>query len=97
MNEREKEYLNEFKTYLSVEKNFSANTLTAYCSDVVSFILWLDNKSCTEVDFEILREYIRFIQRFEYKKTTIARKIASIRTFYKFLFRERYVETNPAS
>ena len=97
MNEREKEYLNEFKTYLSVEKNFSVNTLTAYCSDVVSFILWLDNKSCTEVDFEILREYIRFIQRFEYKKTTIARKIASIRTFYKFLFRERYVETNPAA
>ena len=31
------------------------------------------------------------------KKTTIARKTASLRTFYKFLFRERYIESNPAT
>lgn len=96
MEEREKQYIEEFKTYLSVEKNFSEHTLSAYCSDIVSYILWLDGKSCTEVNFEKLREYLHFIQRFEYKKTTIARKTASIRTFYKFLFREKYIDTNPA-
>ena len=52
--------------------------------------------SSTDADFNKLREYLHFIQRFEYKKTTIARKIASIRTFYKFLFREKYIDTNPA-
>lgn len=96
MQESEKQYLEDFKTYLSVEKNFSDHTLLAYSSDIVSYILWLDNASCTEVDFNKLREYLHFIQRFDYKKTTIARKVAAIRTFYKFLFRERYIDTNPA-
>lgn len=96
MQEIEKQYIEDFKTYLSVEKNFSEHTLAAYASDIVSYILWLDNVSCTNVDFNKLREYLHFIQRFDYKKTTIARKVASIRTFYKFLFRERYIDSNPA-
>ena len=96
LNNREKEFTEEFKTYLSVEKNFSVHTMTAYCSDIVSFLLWLNGEDCTKIDFNKLREYLYFIQRFDYKKTTIARKIASIRTFYKFLFRERYIENNPA-
>lgn len=96
MQETEKQYLEDFKTYLSVEKNFSEHTLSAYSSDIVSFILWLNNTSCIDIDFNKLREYLHFIQRFDYKKTTIARKIAAIRTFYKFLFRERYIDSNPA-
>lgn len=96
MNNTEKEYIESFKTYLSVEKNFSDHTLKAYESDVVSYILWLDEVDCTSVDFNKLREYLHFIQRFDYKKTTLARKVASIRTFYKFLFRERYIDSDPA-
>ncbi len=96
MNNQEKEFIEKFKTYLSVEKNFSDHTGTAYCSDIVAFMLWLEGSDCTKADFDKLREYLHFIQRFDYKKTTIARKIASIRTFYKFLFREKYIETNPA-
>ena len=96
MDEKEKQYIEEFKTYLSVEKNFSEHTLNAYSSDIVSYILWLNGESCINANFEKLREYLHFIQRFEYKKTTIARKTASIRTFYKFLFREKYIDTNPA-
>ena len=96
MNKTEQEYVEGFKTYLSAEKNFSSHTLKAYCSDIVSFIIWLNGEDCTKADFNKLREYLYFIQKFEYKKTTIARKIASLRTFYKFLFRERFVETNPA-
>ena len=79
-----------------MEKNFSEHTLNAYCSDIVSYILWLNETSCIDVDFNKLREYLYFIQRFDYKKTTIARKTASIRTFYKYLFRERYIDSNPA-
>ena len=96
MENREKEYIEVFKTYLSVEKNFSEHTLDAYSSDIISFILWLDGKSCVDVNFDKLREYLHFIQRFDYKKTTIARKVASIRTFYKYLYRERYMDSNPA-
>lgn len=96
MDSREKLYIDGFKAYLGVEKNFSEHTLNAYCSDVVSYILWLNGISCTDVDFNKLREYLHFIQRFDYKKTTIARKTASIRTFYKYLFREQLIDTNPA-
>lgn len=91
-----KEYLEDFKAYLEVERNFSEHTSRAYVSDILSFILWLDNTPVEDADFAKLREYIYFIQRFEYQKTTIARKIAALRTFYKYLYREHIVETNPA-
>ena len=96
MDTKNKQYIEEFKTYLGVEKNFSEYTLTAYCSDIVSFVLWLDGSNCTDVNFDKLREYLHFIQRFDYKKTTVARKTASIRTFYKFLYREKYIDSDPA-
>lgn len=96
MDTKEKEFIEGFKSYLSVERNFSEHTLNAYCSDIVSFILWLNETSCIDVDFNKLRDYLHFIQRFDYKKTTIARKTASIRTFYKYLFRERFIDSNPA-
>ena len=96
MDSREKIYIEGFKSYLSVEKNFSEHTLNAYCSDIVSYILWLNGISCVDVDFNKLREYLHFIQKFDYTKTTIARETASIRTFYKYLFRERYIDSNPA-
>ena len=97
MNELEKEYLENFKTYLSIEKNFSEHTILAYTSDLTSYLLWLNSTSCLNVDFNKLREYLHFIQKFEYKKTTIARKIAAIRTFYKFLYREHLIDNNPAT
>ncbi len=96
MDSKEKSFIDGFKSYLSVEKNFSEHTISAYCSDIVSFFLWLNGISCVDIDFNKLREYLHFIQRFEYKKTTIARKTASIRTFYKFLYRERFIDSNPA-
>ena len=97
VNNQDKVYVDEFKTYLAVEKNFSEHTVSAYCSDVISFIIWLNGSDCTKVDFNKLREYLHFIQKFDYKKTTVARKTASIRTFYKFMFREKYVDNNPSA
>ena len=88
--------LEDFKSYILIEKNFSEHTAKAYCSDVLGFILWMGDESCESVNFSKVREYLHFIQKFNYKKNTIARKIASIRTFYKFLYRERKVDSNPA-
>ena len=96
MDKNSKQYLEDFKSYLLVEKNFSKHTAKAYYSDVLSYLIWLEDVSCVEVNFSNVREYLRFLQKFDYKKTTVARKIASIRTFYKYLYRERIVETNPA-
>ncbi len=91
----QKEYLEDYKTYLSFEKNYSEHTISGYASDITSFLIWLDC-DCLSVDLNKLREYLHFIQRFNYKKTTILRKIASLRGFYKYLNRERLIDTNPA-
>jgi len=96
LNKNSKINLDEFKGYILVEKNFSQHTAKAYCSDVLDYIIWLDETDCTQVDFAKIRDYLHFIQKYNYKKTTLARKIASIRTFYKFLFREKKIESNPA-
>lgn len=97
LNKESKTYLEDYKTYLLVEKNFSNHTAKAYYSDVMSYLLWLDDTSCLTVNSAKVREYLYFIQKFNYKKTTLARKIASIRTFYKYLYRERLVDTNPTT
>ncbi len=96
LNKNSKINLDEFKGYILVEKNFSQHTAKAYCSDVLDYIIWLDETDCTQVDFAKIRDYLHFMQKYNYKKTTLARKIASIRTFYKFLFREKKIESNPA-
>lgn len=96
LNNNSKVDLEEFKSYIIVEKNFSRHTAKAYCSDILSYLIWLDDEACENVNFSKVREYIHFIQRFNYKKTTVARKISSIRTFYKYLTREQKIDANPA-
>lgn len=92
-----KELLEQFKAYILVEKNFSKYTAKSYVSDVMSFLIWLGETGVEAVDFDKVREYLRFIHKYNYKKTTIARKISALRTFYKYLYRERLVETNPVT
>jgi len=96
MNTLFKQCLENFKLYLEVEKNFSIHTLRAYSSDILSFLIWLDKDSFKEVDYHTIKEYLLFLQKFNYSKTTTARKIASLRTFFNFLFREKIVDSNPA-
>lgn len=97
LKEDSKNYLEDFKTYLLVEKNFSKHTVRAYYSDVMSYLLWLGEDTCTNVTYQKVKDYLYYIRKFDYKKTTLARKIASVRTFYKYLYRERLVDVNPAT
>ena len=96
MKDSSKKYLQEFKLYLEVEKNFSKYTVTAYSSDILSFLIWVNDKDVESVTYSNIKEYLLYIQQFNYTKTTTARKIASLRTFYRFLYREKIIETNPA-
>lgn len=97
LNSESKKNLEGFKAYILIEKNFSAHTAKAYYTDILDFLIWLDEENCEDVTFPKVREYLHFIQKFQYKKTTLARKISSLRTFYKYLYREKKVDSNPAS
>ena len=96
LNARSKQDLEDFRSYILVEKNFSQHTAKAYYADILAYLIWLDDEVCEEVKFAKVREYLHFLKIFDYKKTTVARKIASIRTFYKYLHREKKVDNNPA-
>ena len=56
-----KEYLEDFKAYLEVERNFSEHTSRAYVSDILSFILWLVNTPLEDADFTKLRNFCYYI------------------------------------
>ena len=45
-----KKDLEDFKGYILVEKNFSEHTAKAYCSDILSFIIWLGDEGCEQAD-----------------------------------------------
>ncbi len=96
LNSRSKQDLEDFKSYIVVEKNFSPHTAKAYYSDILAFLLWLGEDECESITFPKIREYLHFMQIYNYKKTTVARKIASLRTFYKYLHREQKIDNNPA-
>ena len=96
---KKQEFLDDFKVYLKSEKNFSSHTIRAYCADVYTFLLWVEGSNkedFTKIEPKKVSEYLYFIQQIDYTKTTIARKIASIRAFYKFLYQEEIIEYNPA-
>lgn len=95
VNDLSKSYLKDFCVYLEVERNFSKHTIRAYNSDILAFLIWLDTVKPEEVNHNKIKEYLAFIQRFNYSKTTLSRKISAIRTFYRFLYRERLIDTNP--
>lgn len=89
------EFLEDFKIYLKNEKNFSIHTIRAYCADVYTFLLWMGEVNPLKIEPTKFSEYLYFISQINYTKTTIARKIASIRSFYKFLYQEELIEYNP--
>ena len=74
LNKNSKSDLEGFKSYILIERNFSKHTAKAYCTDVLDFLIWLDDADCEDVTFSKIREYLHFIQKFQYKKTTLARK-----------------------
>ncbi len=96
LNEKTNNLAEDFRLYLEVERNLSSHTITAYDKDVRNFLEWLKNKAPENINHKDLREYLASLQGKNYSKTTTARKIASIRTFYRYLYRERLVEANPA-
>ena len=91
-----KNALEDFKLYLEVEKNYSKHTVRAYASDILSFLIWQSEGNLKDVNYEKLKQYLAFMQKFNYSKTTTARKIAALRTFFNYLYREKITDTNPA-
>jgi len=95
----------EFLYYLVAERGCSPNTLEAYSRDLQDFLLYLEeqagnnleNLDFKEVDNITIRKYLVFLQGKGLQKSSIARKLTTLRTFFKFLVKNHYLTTNPVS
>lgn len=88
-------YIDKFMNYLKVEKNASAHTITNYTVDLDVFKDFLGDKEIETVDHLSLRRFLAELRAKNYAKRTVARKLASLRSFFRFLFREGHIKKNP--
>ena len=98
-------YIKGFKNYISTERNYSVHTVKAYMSDIKEFVSVLNAKrklggneneiELQSLDENSIRTYISWLYS-RNKKTSISRKLASIRSFYDFLMRQGVLNNNAA-
>ena len=88
-------FIEKFINYLRVEKGSSPHTVTNYSIDLGAFAAFLGDKDISSVDHLLLRRFLAEMRSKNYAKRTIARKLASLRTFFKFMYREGHIKTNP--
>ncbi|MFC1668609.1 tyrosine recombinase XerC [Chlamydiota bacterium] len=94
------EYIQEFIYYLEIGKNYSSHTLINYRRDLFSFINYLNDhgkneSTLQEIGIHQIRSFLAFLKNSRNSKSTIARKIATLRSFFKFLLRENHISRNP--
>ena len=73
----------------------SSHTLRVYLIDLKDFSVFL-NEEPEDIDYLDIRSYIASLHHRNLKKSSISRKLASIRSYFKYLHREGYVKKNPA-
>lgn len=93
--------IGRFLTFLATERNASDLTIKAYREDLFGLVDWLEIThgripSASELSPQDLRAFQAALQKAGYARTTISRKLASLRSFYKFAMREGIASTNPA-
>ena len=94
-----------FVTFLEVERGASRETIRAYHSDLRQFVTFVKAIRPTHAepftprtaDSLLIRSYLARLDQDNEKKSTLARKLATLRSFYRFLLREGRVAANPAN
>src|SRR3972149_176355 len=98
-------FIQQFMHYLSLEKNASPHTCRCYRKDLEGFEEFLKSSGMylnstggvdiEKVDRMAIRKYMSVLHR-KNKKSSIARKISTLRSFFKYLIREQVIPSNPA-
>jgi integrase/recombinase XerC len=93
--------IESFLRHLRIEKNVAPLTLKSYAEDFESLLAYFRERlgqvpDAAEVTVGILRGYVSYLHECQYAKTTIARRLASLRTFFRFCCREKLAPSNPA-
>ncbi len=92
--------MQQFETYLQTERNVSPHTTAAYHNDLAQLLTFAvrekgEEVSARDVDHLLLRRYLAGLSK-DIKKSSIGRKLAAIRSFFRFLMRRGMCAKNPA-
>ena len=92
--------ITRFLRYMATERNASDFTIKAYREDLFGFTAWIQDgggpTSTEALTPTHLRQFQAALQQADYARSTISRKLASLRSFFKFAMREGVATTNPA-
>jgi integrase/recombinase XerC len=94
------EIFNKYINYLTAERNASPYTVRNYTHDLLDFFGYLKGREITslnEVDKQVLRGYLSRLVKDGFAKVSISRKLSAIRSFYRYLLREKLVAINPVA
>jgi len=99
-----KELILKYLQYLKVERNASSHTITSYQNDLEQLVgfavtelqIDADELSVQQIDRLLIRLWLGQLSDEGKKRNTIARKVASVRSFFKYLFKRGYIDKNPA-
>ncbi len=98
-------WIARFLDYLRYQKNLSAHTLRNYASDLRQFREWLTTTPAgderpeprlEQIDNLTIREFLGVLHQKRLRKSSVARKLAAIRSFMKYLSRQGAIPANPA-
>ncbi|MGB4028909.1 MAG: tyrosine recombinase XerC [bacterium] len=95
-----REQVNSFCDYLRGERNYSEHTITAYRRDILQFVDYLQEQGeedWSRVDNLAIRGYLAHLLQQGYGRSSMARKLAALRSFFYFLQREGKTGHNPAA
>ncbi len=89
--------IDRFVAWLAVEKGYSPHTVAGYRRDLVEFDQTCkDLPSLQEIDAQLIRFFVYSLQN-KNKSSSVARKLSSLRTFFKFLRREEVIHRDPVA
>jgi len=99
-----KSVVEKFLRYLEVEKRYSPHTLTAYRTDLKQFLTHcasyhrclIDELEIESVDRLAIRIWLGELSENGMARSSVTRKVASVRALFKYAFRRGYIEQNPA-
>lgn len=91
--------LQAFQEYLQLEKNYSMHTVNAYVNDLLFFKEFLktnfEQETLEDVNYSMIRSWIVFMVDNEMSNSSVNRKIASLKAFYKFLLKIKQINSSP--
>ena len=90
--------INNYLSYLELEKRYSKHTITSYKRDLLDFKEFIDEfyqLPMNQIELTHIRSYMVSLLEKELAKTSVSRKISSVKSFFKYLLKENIIESSP--